>query len=455
MIELLVAIGVAAILSAVAIFALQPAALLQESRDAKRLSELSDLNRAVGLFIADRSTASVGAAHTIYISVPDSSITPPETKSDCGALGLVPPTGWAYECKHPDDYRKVNGEGWMPINFESMSTGSPFATLPVDPRNDAAAGHYYAYVTGGSYALTGQMESAKYLQRVALADKGTDFTRLEFGSTQLWARASGLVGYFSLDRVFQGEDPNNPGFFFPMTEEASESGNIAAVIGSVNVVNGKVGGALDFSPAFSKYLRLMQTSPEISLALREHATIAGWFNWKSGTRSLLRDNTGIVPGQPANKFEEQNKGWLLLGINHVPQLIFRVADKTFPLNLQGQPLPGCLATRTCTCVGMRNNGYAAVCEPQTVANLQNSWHHYALVKKGAEITYYLDSKLVYRNDPAVDPVGNFASSCGPCWYVSRNGEDPFEAVSTLADEVRFYNRPFPASEIKAYYEITK
>jgi len=74
LIELLIVIGILAILAAVVIIVLNPAEFLKQARDSRRLEELSTINRALGQYLANGNTY-LGETNTVYVSIPDSSPT--------------------------------------------------------------------------------------------------------------------------------------------------------------------------------------------------------------------------------------------------------------------------------------------------------------------------------------------------------------------------------------------
>src|ERR1019366_7545698 len=157
LIELLVVIAILAVLAVVVVLTLNPAGLLQESRDSNRVSDMATLNTGINLFLADGATA-IGSANTVYVSIPDPSAT--STAGDqCQGLGLLTlPSGYTYQCAASSAYRNVNGTGWIPVNFSSLSSGSPLGNLPVDPSNSSSSRLYYTYETNGSqYEVTSVM----------------------------------------------------------------------------------------------------------------------------------------------------------------------------------------------------------------------------------------------------------------------------------------------------------
>jgi prepilin-type N-terminal cleavage/methylation domain-containing protein len=166
LIELLVVIAIIAILSVVVVLTLNPAALLQQSRDSSRVSDMATLTSAFNLYSTDQSGSasfSTGSSSVVYVSIPDPVAT--TTAGDqCQGLNLITlPTGYTYHCAASSTYRNVNGTGWIPINFSNISSGSPLGALPVDPMNASSSRLYYTYVTNGTqFEMTAVMESQKY-----------------------------------------------------------------------------------------------------------------------------------------------------------------------------------------------------------------------------------------------------------------------------------------------------
>ena len=203
LIELLVVIAIIAILAVVVVLTLNPAQLLAQSRDSTRVSDLATLNSALSLYQIDQGgTGNTGTSSIVYTSLSD-------TSSTCGNLNLpLLPTGYTYNCTVSTSTKNINTSGWIPLNFQTISSGAPFGTLPVDPTNTSSSGLYYTYDTNGSqYETTASMESSKYklggsndvisgdgglLTSVYEKGTGLGLEPLDYGDNS-------LVGYWPMD----------------------------------------------------------------------------------------------------------------------------------------------------------------------------------------------------------------------------------------------------------------
>ncbi len=163
LIELLIVIAIIAILAVVVVLTLNPAQLLAQSRDANRVSDMATLNSAINLYQTDQagtSSFSLGTSTSVYISIPDS------TSATCSDLGLPAlPAGYSYACAGGAAYRNASSSGWIPVNFNQISSGAPFGSLPVDPVNQTSSGLYYTYSASSSkFEITALPESQKQKQ---------------------------------------------------------------------------------------------------------------------------------------------------------------------------------------------------------------------------------------------------------------------------------------------------
>ena len=150
LLELLIVIGILAILSTTMILVINPAELLKKARDSQRLSDFGTLKSAIAFYLTNASTYSIGSTGQTY--------------ADIGAVtcfGTASPTA-------SSTYLYVNGSGWIPINFTSLSIGSPISSLPRDPNQSTAStgNHYYVYgvksTSDLTFKLVTNMESLVY-----------------------------------------------------------------------------------------------------------------------------------------------------------------------------------------------------------------------------------------------------------------------------------------------------
>jgi type II secretory pathway pseudopilin PulG len=182
LIELLVVVAVLVVLSAVVLFAINPAELLRQNRDTARLSGLGSLHAALSLLqLEGPENVSFGAPNTVYVSIPDSSPT-------CANLGLQTLTsGWNYACAPSSTHTRVDGTGWVPVNLTGIPGGSTISSLPVDPLNATRTGTYYTYAGGSSWEVDARLESVKYgygsvTSTPSMSDGGNNDYLYEVGS---------------------------------------------------------------------------------------------------------------------------------------------------------------------------------------------------------------------------------------------------------------------------------
>jgi type II secretory pathway pseudopilin PulG len=201
LVELLVVIGILAILTAAVVIVLNPAELLRQSRDSQRITDLASVNKAIQLLLSQNPSISLGNASTVYISIADSS-------STCGSLGLPAlPAGYSYSCTAAGNAGSISGNGWIPVDFSATNVQN-LPKLPLDPASSAAAGLYYAYMPNpakSTFELTATFESQKY--RIggsadkASTDGGNTTYLYEKGSDLSLSpiNDAGLVGWWPMD----------------------------------------------------------------------------------------------------------------------------------------------------------------------------------------------------------------------------------------------------------------
>ncbi len=175
LLELIIVIGIIAILGTVSVLVLNPAELIKQARDSTRISDTLTIIKAIGIYQGSGQT-DLGETLIEYISVPDTSPTCATHLPNLPILG----GGWEYRCSSAAKYRNTDGSGWMPIDFTATSYGSPLEKLPTDSINTIAGGFYYRYMVG-SWKFAVPLESPKYIP-LAENDGGTYSTLYEVGS---------------------------------------------------------------------------------------------------------------------------------------------------------------------------------------------------------------------------------------------------------------------------------
>jgi len=174
LLELLIVIGILAILSTTMILVINPAEILKKARDSQRISDLNTLKSAIAYYITSTSSPNIGLSTKTYSSN--------VTDVNCGRTTASATTTLT-----------VDGNGWIPINFNSLTGGSPIASLPQDPNPSTSAtatstpSRYYVYLPNDSdytFTLVANMESATYSQQES-TDGGKVLTLYEVGTAML------------------------------------------------------------------------------------------------------------------------------------------------------------------------------------------------------------------------------------------------------------------------------
>ena len=168
LLELLIVIGILAILSTTVVLVINPAQLLKKARDSQRISDLNTLKTAIAYYITETASPGIGAVAESYSDV---------AGNLCfGTISTATST-------------TVGVDGWIPIAFDGMAGGSPIGSLPHDPNQSAVTGdYYYSYGANADFTfkLVANMESTYYSQGetgdVESTDGGTESTLYEVGT---------------------------------------------------------------------------------------------------------------------------------------------------------------------------------------------------------------------------------------------------------------------------------
>lgn len=413
LIELLVVVAIIAVMAVVVVLTLNPAALLQQSRDSNRLSDMATLDSALSLYATDQNGSAnfnLGSSSVVYISVPDPAAT--TTAGDqCQGLGLVSlPAGYSYHCAASSTFRAVNGTGWIPVDFSNISSGMPMSVLPVDPTNQTSSRLYYTYATDGDqYEVTAPMESAKYKiggsSDVVSTDgsslstvyaKGTDLALepLDYGDTA-------LIGYWTMDEgtgtvAYDYSGGNATG---------SWNGGQVGTNGYYTTV-AKVGaysGAFDGTSTYASV-------PSISgQHYGNNFTLTAWV--KTGSASI-QDIATI------NRTVHNNEFIFLMNPN---------GTLTFWDYSGGY--------------GFATSNTSLVTYPVN----NNSWHFVAFVRTGTTGQYYVDG-----NPAGTATAAQYNTFSLTTFNISHVG-DSDGTWNGLIDDVRMYSRSLSAAEIVAMY----
>lgn len=207
LLELLVVIAIIAILSVIIVIILNPAEILKKARDSQRISDLTTLKTALGIYVTASSTPDLDAAISPSICLTNQSGTnntvaqisysaevADVTCTDAGAGAIVKGSdGVGSAAFSTTDHCRmvgttgasnVDGTGWVPVNLGVLIGGSPLSNLPIDPVNTISASPtstdlVYRYVcqqkaTGGKpsyvFEFNAQLESDEF---TSIDDKRT------------------------------------------------------------------------------------------------------------------------------------------------------------------------------------------------------------------------------------------------------------------------------------------
>ncbi len=196
LLELLIVISIIAILSVMLIIVINPAETLKKSRDSQRISDLNTLKTALGIYTVSTSTPHLGgnmtdtacknaagayiATSRIFYSFPSDGkgVAITDATLDGGAAS-VPAAGQVLTA----NMANTDSTGWIPVNFSTLTSGSPISGLPFDPVNTIVGApanvaqsdltyRYVCGVTGLTYELDARLESLEFT--VTNDKQGTD-----------------------------------------------------------------------------------------------------------------------------------------------------------------------------------------------------------------------------------------------------------------------------------------
>lgn len=208
LLELLIVIGILAVLATTTLLVLNPAELLRQARDSQRVSDLGSLNSALSLYATTVTTPYLGASNAASTTAYGSCVGNGSTTEGCfvsinGVSGgtmcdqrttstpiaTVSTTNDIYSRNvtgRPYDSAIAYSGPWLPVDFSDITGGSPLQTLPQDPATSTGnGGRYYSYMCDQrniQYELNAVFESAKYRGVYDAADGGSSSTVYEIGT---------------------------------------------------------------------------------------------------------------------------------------------------------------------------------------------------------------------------------------------------------------------------------
>jgi prepilin-type N-terminal cleavage/methylation domain-containing protein len=411
LIELLVVIAIIAILSVVVILTLNPAELLRQSRDSSRVSDMATLSSALGIYSEDVG-GGMGSPNVVYVSIPDPSAT--STAGDqCQGLGLISlPSLYSYHCAASSTYRNVDGTGWIPVNFKSISSGAPVGSLPIDPFNTSSSRLYYTYTTDGTqYEVTSGMESSKYKlggsNDVISSDGGPLASVYEKGSKlglePLDYGDPFLVGLWTFD-----EGSGTVAYDYSGNNTTGSWNGTPAGNNGTYYTGGKVG---NYAGAFDGNSTYILDTKTINIPT---VTVSAWINISSYPTMTYRI-AGFASGIGGDGHDKE------IYINSNGKLFFYIFDT--------------------------NGIYTPV--PSSSIPL-NQWVYAVGTADGTTARAFVNG-----NEVASIPAGNtYIGYSSPDILIGGNSSH-FGYFKGLIDDVRIYNRALSAAEIQAMYNAQK
>lgn len=303
LIELLIVIGVLAVLTAAVVLIMNPAERLKESRDARRITELTSLEKTINVLTTQNTNLPMGTSSVVYVSIPD------DASSTCGSLGLPALSpGYTYNCVTTANLRKTNSTGWIPIDFSSTGVAM-LPTLPIDPVNTTSTGLYYTYMMGGSFEVNAKFESQKYDDLMA-SDGGDSLVAYERGTSKsiIPAVSSGIAFNASSESgewIWDGNAPKTFSWSHTVSSGSNRILIVTIVVGGHNIdsitYNGSAltsagySGSLD-SPSFGMNMWYL-----IAPASGTHnivVTLSGGMPFEGGATAFATDYTGVHQSSP-------------------------------------------------------------------------------------------------------------------------------------------------------------
>ncbi|MEI8269894.1 MAG: type II secretion system protein [bacterium] len=213
LLELLIVIAILAILSVALVLVLNPAETLKKARDSQRISDLSTIKTAIGLYMTTVSPAYLGGVNNNNFCKDTPlvgavwGVNPATSKISYSYTGATLIADTSLDSSTLASFRQlttvplasvVDGSGWIPVKFSDIPGGSPISNIPLDPTNTMTAPatavaftdlvyRYGCSVTPLSFEIDAQLESDAYTvtDDKRASDGGNTATLYEVGTNLL------------------------------------------------------------------------------------------------------------------------------------------------------------------------------------------------------------------------------------------------------------------------------
>jgi len=311
LIEVLVVVGLIAVLSTIVLLTLNPLDFLKQGRDSTRLNDLSNLLRTLNYIKAESPQTFFGNAKTIYISRPDPNLTGDAT-STCPNMNLPSiPTDWSYYCVSQENLSKIDGKGWIPIDFRNQAIFR-LSKLPVDPKNDE--NYYYTYVydpNTQTFEINTVLESEK--QKHLLAEDNGDNDNLYELGTNLTLYPVGGIGQNLVLKNESSQNVKNESNFLIYVAQAAGTGQVSFFIAPDQVT----GDNNLFWDNTNKRLGIGTTNPAYKLSIvgteNTSQLVVRAFSGQSNSNPLIKvENSG---GSELFRIHSDNLNNIFIGYN--------------------------------------------------------------------------------------------------------------------------------------------
>lgn len=399
-VELLVTVTIMAVLAILVVVVINPVDLLRQGKDSNRMAGLNSVNGALRFLTENEPGTFIGTSSVVYVSVPD-------TSPICANLGLPTlPSGWAYGCVQGSSSTRIDGTGWIPVNFSALPAGSPISQLPIDSKNTTSTRNYFTYVgSGKTWELNFTPEATKNKlggdSKVATKDGGDSPSLVELGSNLFSSPIdygdSSLVGYWSFEEATG-----------TIAYDKSGNGNAGTLQNSptwTDIPLCKIGRCLEFN-GLNNYVSIPKAANLYS-GIMDFSIIIWLYQNNAGSANILA-YTPISSWTDNVQFFIDGTKLALWGVN---SFVFQ-----------------------------NNHGLSI-----------GAWHQYVMVRSENTFKTYVDGVQVGSG------VSDSRSLSSPdsTYNIGTIGAATTQFYNGRADDIRIYNRALSSTEVLAIYNSAR